>query len=56
VGDRTYGERWEVYTVPADAETFGAGPQDAENTSDKGCTCCGTASDAESADTAGACS
>ena len=34
------GEKWEVYTVLADSETFGSGPQhpDTENT---GATCCG---------------
>ena len=46
------GERWEVYTVLADAETFGSGPQDGENTDDDGCTCCASAYDAESADAA----
>jgi catechol 2,3-dioxygenase-like lactoylglutathione lyase family enzyme len=47
------GERWEVYSVLADAETFGSGPQDGENTDDNGCTCCGTANDAVNGDTAG---
>ena len=47
------GERWEVYTVLTDAETFGASPEDAENTDDNGCTCCATAGDAESADAGG---
>ena len=31
------GERWEVYTVLAAAETFG--PDDAEDTNDEGCQC-----------------
>ena len=45
------GERWEVYTVLADSESFGSTPQDAENASGNGCICGGTA---ESGDTAGA--
>ena len=49
------GERWEVYTVLADAETFGSDPQVGENADDDACTCCGgTASDAVKGDTAGA--
>src|ERR1700728_3865033 len=36
------GERWEVYTVLADAETFGSVPQNADSTDDGGCGCCGT--------------
>ncbi|MFJ1455335.1 ArsI/CadI family heavy metal resistance metalloenzyme [Nocardia sp. N2S4-5] len=45
-----HGERWEVYTVLADSESFGAAPQlgDAEAVQ----TCCGTA---EEAATEGAC-
>jgi lactoylglutathione lyase len=50
------GERWEVYTVLADAETFDAVPQNADSTDDHGCACCGTVSDAASGDTAGTCS
>ena len=47
-------ERWEVYTVLADAETFGSGPQTGENpTDDAACACCGTANDAVNGDTAG---
>jgi lactoylglutathione lyase len=42
------GERWEVYTVLADAETFGSGPQDADNAEGDDCACCGTAIDAAS--------
>jgi catechol 2,3-dioxygenase-like lactoylglutathione lyase family enzyme len=34
------GERWEVYAVLADAETFGPGPQ-----ADGGCACCGISND-----------
>ena len=45
------GERWEVYTVLADSQTFGTSPQtlgDAE-TAETGGVCCGTASDAADA-------
>jgi catechol 2,3-dioxygenase-like lactoylglutathione lyase family enzyme len=35
------GERWEVYTVLADAETFGSPPKNTGN-ADDGCRCCGT--------------
>jgi catechol 2,3-dioxygenase-like lactoylglutathione lyase family enzyme len=45
------GERWEVYTVLADSESFGSAPQDLDNASGNGCTCSGAA---ESGDTAGA--
>ena len=45
------GERWEVYTVLADAERFGSGG----NADDDACTCCGvTASNAPNGDTEGA--
>ena len=37
------GEKWEVYTVLADSESFGRAPTDAENTDDGGSVCCGTA-------------
>ena len=47
------GEKWEVYTVLADAETFGSGEQDEENAEGNDCTCCGTAGDAG---TGGTCS
>jgi len=40
------GERWEVYTVLADSETFGASPKTA---TDESGACCGTATDAASA-------
>jgi catechol 2,3-dioxygenase-like lactoylglutathione lyase family enzyme len=46
------GERWEVYTVLADAETFGASPNDGEDADDNGRMCCGNASNAETDDTA----
>lgn len=49
------GERWEVYTVLAGAETFGSGPQDDNNADDStGCACGGTANDAVNGETAGA--
>ena len=50
------GERWEVYTVLADAETFGSGPEAGENADhDDACTCCGvTPNDAVKGDTTGA--
>ncbi|MFC9966999.1 ArsI/CadI family heavy metal resistance metalloenzyme [Nocardia ignorata] len=38
-------ERWEVYTVLADSETFGSAPQLAEV--EQGDACCGTAAEAE---------
>jgi len=47
------GERWEVYAVLADAETFGSVPQNVDSTDDHGCACCGTASDAADGDIAG---
>ncbi|AKS35910.1 ArsI/CadI family heavy metal resistance metalloenzyme [Mycolicibacterium goodii] len=40
------GERWEVYTVLADSDTFGAGPQHADDTE---ATCCGAQRDEASA-------
>ena len=36
------GERWEVYTVLADSESFGPAPQDADIASDDGCNCSGS--------------
>jgi catechol 2,3-dioxygenase-like lactoylglutathione lyase family enzyme len=39
------GERWEVYTVLADAQTFGSLAHDDE-ADDNGCVCCGSAGDA----------
>ncbi len=46
------GERWEVYTVLADAHTSGCGPQVGKNTDENGCACCGAAQDAVNDDTA----
>ena len=41
------GEKWEVYTVLADSDTFGAGPLRPE-AADDGAACCGTRPAAES--------
>jgi catechol 2,3-dioxygenase-like lactoylglutathione lyase family enzyme len=35
------GEKWEVYTVLADSDTFGTNPQDAEGGTAEGGVCCG---------------
>lgn len=43
------GERWEVYTVLADSESFGSAPHD-DNADDTRFICCGTAGDADRAD------
>jgi catechol 2,3-dioxygenase-like lactoylglutathione lyase family enzyme len=48
------GEKWEVYTVLADSESFGPQPQDADRTDENECLCGGTTSDADSGDTADA--
>jgi Glyoxalase/Bleomycin resistance protein/Dioxygenase superfamily len=42
------GERWEIYTVLADAETFGSVPRDAGSADAPSCACCGTVGDAGS--------
>lgn len=48
------GEKWEVYTVLADSETFGAGPK--TRTADDGQVCCGGSSaDDEKASVTAAC-
>jgi catechol 2,3-dioxygenase-like lactoylglutathione lyase family enzyme len=47
------GERWEVYTVLADSETFGASPQQPDP--DTTVTCCGAAANQENANTGTAC-
>ncbi|OBK16365.1 ArsI/CadI family heavy metal resistance metalloenzyme [Mycobacterium asiaticum] len=46
------GEKWEVYTVLADSEAFGTGPQHRDDSGEKeGGACCGSAAaDPESAD------
>jgi catechol 2,3-dioxygenase-like lactoylglutathione lyase family enzyme len=42
------GEKWEVYTVLADSDTFGTSPEYAEGGNPEGGVCCGgTAADAE---------
>ncbi len=45
------GERWEVYTVLADSESFGPAPRDDDNASSTACICGETA---DSGETAGA--
>ncbi|MGW0017174.1 ArsI/CadI family heavy metal resistance metalloenzyme [Rhodococcus sp. NPDC003382] len=37
------GEKWEVYTVLADSETFGTSPQHLDSPAGEGGVCCGTA-------------
>lgn len=44
------GERWEVYTVLADSETFGASPQLPDDPTAGGGVCCGSAEEAKSGD------
>lgn len=44
------GEKWEVYTVLADSETFGASPKH-DDPGDDDARCCGAAPDAEPAGT-----
>ncbi|MFC0454478.1 ArsI/CadI family heavy metal resistance metalloenzyme [Rhodococcus jostii] len=48
------GEKWEVYTVLADSETFGSSPQHPGADAEEG-TCCGTAADGEKASAAKSC-
>jgi hypothetical protein len=47
------GEKWEVYTVLADSDTFGASPQDADP--DATGTCCGATVSDEDARTGALC-
>ncbi|WP_293003298.1 ArsI/CadI family heavy metal resistance metalloenzyme [Mycobacterium sp.] len=51
------GERWEVYTVLADSETFGTSPQHPDSTGNGAGVCCGAAADtpASAAPTASCC-
>ena len=50
------GEKWEVYTVLADSDTFGTSPQHAEGGAAEGGTCCGgTAADAQKSTASTAC-
>ena len=49
------GEKWELYTVLTDSESFGSSPCDGENADDTdSCVCCGTGGDAGSGTAAGA--
>lgn len=47
------GEKWEVYTVPADSDTFGASPQRPAEQSEQA-VCCGGQADQEQTAAAGA--
>ena len=49
------GERWEVYTVLVDSETFGAAPHEIQSADGDRCLCCGAAGNAGSAGAAGGC-
>jgi predicted enzyme related to lactoylglutathione lyase len=49
------GERWEVYTVLADSETFGTSTQHAEGSAAKGGVCCSAADAGQPADTTSCC-
>ncbi|MCP9271470.1 ArsI/CadI family heavy metal resistance metalloenzyme [Mycolicibacterium arenosum] len=49
------GEKWEVYTVLSDSETFGNSPQRAGDSSAAGDVCCGGAAGAENASVSTSC-
>jgi lactoylglutathione lyase len=50
------GEKWEVYTVLADSDTFGTSPEHAKGGNAESGVCCGgTAADAEKSTAANAC-
>ncbi|MCL2533956.1 MAG: VOC family protein [Nocardiaceae bacterium] len=49
------GEKWEVYTVLADSETFGSSPQLLADAEPAGGACCGTAAASESASSESSC-
>jgi catechol 2,3-dioxygenase-like lactoylglutathione lyase family enzyme len=50
------GEKWEVYTVLADSNTFGTSPEQSEGSTAEGGVCCGgTAADAEKTTAANGC-
>ncbi|MBS1694795.1 MAG: VOC family protein [Actinobacteria bacterium] len=50
------GEKWEVYTVLADSDTFGASPQQRDHTASRAGVCCGgIAADQPKAATATSC-
>ncbi|MFF2028593.1 ArsI/CadI family heavy metal resistance metalloenzyme [Rhodococcus koreensis] len=48
------GEKWEVYTVLADSDTFGSSPRHSDSDTEEA-TCCGTASDGEKASAGTSC-
>ena len=48
------GEKWEVYTVLADSETFGSSPRNPDPEAEDS-TCCGTAADGEKASAGTSC-
>jgi hypothetical protein len=48
------GERWEVYTVLADSESFGPGHLQAGDADEQVCSCCGCSGDADCCVKAGA--
>jgi catechol 2,3-dioxygenase-like lactoylglutathione lyase family enzyme len=49
------GEKWEVYTVLADSDTFGTSPQHSDGGTAKSGVCCGAASDTAGARDASCC-
>jgi len=49
------GEKWEVYTVLADSETFGTSPQLLADASPTSGVCCGTANETESSSDESSC-
>ena len=49
------GEKWEVYTVLADSDTFGSSPRHLDPDADGAATCCGTAADGEKASAGTSC-
>jgi len=49
------GEKWEVYTVLSDSETFGTSPQHLDDANDDGVCCGGAAADAPGAPPANSC-
>ncbi|MFZ0832169.1 MAG: ArsI/CadI family heavy metal resistance metalloenzyme [Mycobacterium sp.] len=49
------GEKWEVYTVLSDSETFGTGPERADGDDGEAGVCCGGSTVDAAADTANAC-
>ena len=49
------GEKWEVYTVLADSDTFGASPKHADGGNAEGGICCGSSVDAENSSATSAC-